>query len=146
MTDLQERHKEIVREVHDRVNSGDTSVFAEYLGEEYSRHCQAMPPEFQEIRGFAPLAQFVEETIEAFPDWNDHIDFIIAEGDRIAYKTTSTATQTGQMGPFPPLGRKVKLVSLISHRFENNKIVETWISWDNVSFLTQLGHFPEMPD
>ena len=142
MTNAQERHKQIVRQIHDRVNNGDISVFKEHLAETYSRHCQAMPPEFQEIVGVDPLVQFVKEHLSAFPDWNDTIDFIIAEGDRVAYQTTSTGTQTGQMGSFPATGKQVRLVSLISHRFEKEKIAETWITWDNLSFLTQLGHFP----
>ena len=142
MTTAQEKHKAIVREIHNRVNNGDLSVFDEHLGEPYSRHCQAMPPDFQEMDRKEMLVQFVKEALSAFPDWNDHIDYIIAENDRVAYQTTSTGTQTGQMGPFPASGKQVKCVSMISHRFENEKIVETWITWDNVAFLTQLGHFP----
>jgi predicted ester cyclase len=101
-----------------------------------------MPPEAQEIRGAKPLKKFVREFVAAFPDWQDHIDLMFAADDKVAYITTSTATQTGQMGPFPPTGKRVKLVSIIIHRLENEKIAETWISWDNVSFMTQLGHFP----
>lgn len=145
MTSPQEEHKKIVREIHHRVNNGDLNPFADHLGPEYARHCQAMPPEFQEIRGIEPLEAFVKDHIQAFPDWHDEIDFIIAEGDRVAYQTTSTGTQTGQMGPFPASGKQVRLVSLIAHRFEEGKIVETWITWDNMAFLAQLGHLPEMP-
>ena len=145
MNSTQEKHKEIVRHIHNQVNKGNTEVFYEHLSPDYARHCQAMPPEFQEMTGIEPLMRFVKEHITAFPDWNDRIDFIIAEGDRVAYQTTSTGTQTGQMGPFPATGKSARLVSLVSHRFENEKIVETWITWDNLAFLTQLGHLPATP-
>jgi len=26
------------------------------------------------------------------------------------------------------------------HRFESDKVAETWTSWDNLAVLTQLGH------
>lgn len=142
MGKVQEENMAIVRSVHERVNRGDITVFDEVLAADYARHCQAMPPEAQEIRGSGPLIAFVREHLEAFPDWNDNIDFMFAADDKVAYITTSTGTQTGQMGPFPPTGKRVKLVSMIIQRLENQKIAETWISWDNVSFLQQLGHFP----
>lgn len=75
-----------------------------------------MPPEAQEIRGAEPLKAFVSEHLSAFPDWQDNIDFMFAADDKVAYVTTSTGTQTGQMGPFPPTGRRVKLVSSIIQR------------------------------
>jgi len=138
----QEANMAIVRGVHERLNRGDITVFGEVLAEDYARHCQAMPPEAQEIRGAEPLVAFVREHLAGYPDWTDNIDFMFAAGDKVAYVTTSTGTQTGPMGPFPPTGKEVKLVSMIIQRLENGKIAETWISWDNVSFLTQLGHFP----
>jgi predicted ester cyclase len=141
METLQDKHKATVRYVHEQVNEGNLAVFEEVLGPDYVRHCQAMPPEAQEIRGFKLLVAFVEEHLAAFPDWNDEIEFILAEEDKIAYVTRSTGTQTGQMGPWSATGKTACLTSIIIHRFENEKIAETWISWDNLSFLTQLGHF-----
>ena len=142
----QERNMALVRNVHEQVNQGNHAVFKEALAPDYARHCQAMPPEAQEIRGPEPLAAFVRDHLEAFPDWHDDIDLMFASDDRVAYITTSTGTQTGVMGPFPATGKKVKLVSIIIQRLESEKIVETWISWDNVSFLTQLGHLPSAPE
>ena len=140
MGTVQEANMALLRRVHDQVNQGNFEVFDEALATGYARHCQAMPPGAQEIRGAGPLKAFVREHLEAFPDWHDTIDFMFASDDRVAYQTTSTGTQTGQIGPFPPTGRKVKLVSIIIQRLENGKVAETWISWDNVALLTQLGH------
>jgi hypothetical protein len=27
-------------------------------------------------------------------------------------------------------------------RFENGKVAEMWVTWDNLAALMQLGHFP----
>jgi steroid delta-isomerase-like uncharacterized protein len=145
MTADTERNKSIVRHIHDEVNRGNTDVFDDFLAPGYARHCQSMPSESQEMRGSAPLKAFVEEHLAAFPDWQDKIDFILAEGDRVAYATTSTGTQSGPIGPLPATNKTVRLVSLIIHRFQAGKIAETWICWENVSLLTQLGHLPNPP-
>lgn len=145
MTAESERNKSIVRHVHNEVNRGNIDVFDDLLAPDYARHCQSMPPESQEMRGSALLKAFVKEHLAAFPDWKDTIEFILAEGDRVAYVTTSTGTQTGRMGPLHGTDKGVRIVSLIIHRFEGRKIAETWISWDNVSLLTQLGHLPSSP-
>lgn len=145
MGEVQEANLVIVRNVYEQVNARNLAVFDEVLAEGYVRHCQAMPPEAQEIRGAEPLKAFVREHLAAFPDWHENIDFMFAAEDKVAYVTTSTGTQTGQMGPFPPTGKRAKLISIIIQRLENGKIAETWISWDNVSFMTQLGHSPAPP-
>jgi predicted ester cyclase len=142
MGEVQEANMAIVRNVHEQVNDGNLAVFDEVLAPDYARHCQAMPPQAREIRGAEPLKAFVRENLAAFPDWHDNIDFMFAADDKVAYITTSTGTQTGQFGPFPPTGKRVKLVSIIIQRLENGKVAETWISWDNVSWMTELGHMP----
>ena len=60
----------------------------------------------------------------------------------VAYVSTMNGIQTGPMGDLPASGKEFTLVNMVMHRFENGKIAETWVSWDNVAFLTQLGFFP----
>lgn len=139
---FEEQNKTVVRHVHEEVAKGNIAVFDKALASDYVRHCQAMPPELQEIRGGEQLKAFVSEFLEAVPNCQETIDLMIAEGDKVAYITTMTGTQTGQMGDLPASGKSFTLVNIIIHRFENGKIAETWISWDNVAMLTQLGHFP----
>lgn len=144
MSTTEARNMATVRRVHDEVNRGNVGVFDEVLSADYARHCQAMPPEAQEIRGAEPLKAFVSEHLVAIPDWYDKVDLMFAAGDMVAYVTTGTGTHTGPLGPLPATGKEVRLVSVIIHRFEGAKIAETWISWDNVAFLSQLGLMPEL--
>jgi len=75
----------------------------------------------------------------AVPEYQDTISQMIADGDRVAYVSTMTGVQTGPMGGFPATGKEFTLVNIIIQRLENGKIVETWVSWDNLAFLSQLG-------
>ncbi|HHI01958.1 MAG TPA: hypothetical protein ENL22_00385, partial [candidate division Zixibacteria bacterium] len=72
----------------------------------------------------------------------DSVLFVIAENDKVAYITKMTGTQTGPMGGLPASGKKFTLTNIVIHRFEDGKIAETWVSWDNVAMLSQLGFFP----
>lgn len=142
MSTTEDRNMATVRRVHDEVNRGNADVFDEVLSADYARHCQAMPPESQELRGAEALKTFVKEHLVAIPDWYDTVDLMFAAGDMVAYVTTGTGTHTGPLGPLPSTGKEVRLVSVIIHRFEGARIAETWISWDNVAFLSQLGLMP----
>jgi steroid delta-isomerase-like uncharacterized protein len=139
---LEEQNKAVVRHVHEEIARGEIGVFDEVLTPNYIRHCQAMPPDLQELHGTEQFKAFVKEFLEAVPDCHETIDLMIAEGDKVAYITTMTGTQTGPMGDLPASGKSFTLVNLIIHRLEGGKIAETWVSWDNVAMLTQLGHFP----
>ena len=76
------------------------------------------------------------------PEYTDTISQMIADHDKVAYVSTMTGVQTGPMGDLTATGREFTLVNIIIQRLENGKVVETWVSWDNVAFLSQLGLFP----
>ena len=139
---MEEQNKALIQRIHTEVSKGNIEIFDEVLSPDYVRHCQAMPPEFQELRGTEEFKAFVADFLQAVPDCNDSVLFIIAEGDKVAYVTTTTGTQTGPMGDLPAGGKGFTLTNIVIHRFEDGKIAETWVSWDNVAMLTQLGFFP----
>lgn len=137
-----EKNKQLVRRVvEEGVNTGNLEVFREMLAPDYARHSQATT-EMPEIRGIEAMLVFLQANFTAFPDWHEEIELMIAEGDKVAYITTGTATHTGPMGDIPPTGKKVEVVNYIVQRIENGKIAETWIGWDNLAVLKQLGLFP----
>lgn len=138
-----EKNKEIVRYIMEEgVNKQNLDAFNEILVENYVRHCQAMPPDFQEIEGIEIMRQFLSQHFTAFPDWHEEILFMIAEGDKVAYISRGTGTQTGSMGSISATGKFVSINNYIIQRLENGKIVESWVSWDNIYFFNQLGIAP----
>jgi predicted ester cyclase len=78
----------------------------------------------------------------AVPTHIDTITNMIAQGDRVAYVSTISGTQTGPMGDLPASGKSFTLVNIIIQRLKDGKIAETWVSWDNVAFMSQLGFNP----
>lgn len=137
-----EENKEIVRRaVNEGVNTGNLEVFREMLASDYARHSQATT-EMPEIRGIEAMLTFLQTHFTAFPDWREEIELMIAEDDKVAYITTGTGTHTGPMGDIPPTGKQIEVVNYVVQRIENGKIAETWVGWDNLAVLTQLGLFP----
>ena len=77
-----------------------------------------------------------------FPVYQDSISNMIAQGIKVAFISTITGIQTGPMGELPASGKSFTLDNIIMQRLDNGKIVETWVSWDNVAFMSQLGFMP----
>ena len=141
--EIEQRNMEVVRGAHAALARGDFEGFKSAIGPGYVRHCQAMPPGLQELTGTDQFFAFLAEWIAAVPDYQDTISPMIADGDKVAYVSTMTGVQSGPLGDLPATGREFTLVNIIIQRLENGKVVETWVSWDNLAFLTQLGLMPE---
>ena len=74
----------------------------------------------------------------SFPDWEEHVDEIIEEGDRVAVRFTATGTQRGPFVGIAPTGRKVTVKEASFYRVMDGKIVEQWGMPDVNGMLTQL--------
>ena len=85
---------------------------------------------------------FLWSFFEAFPDCRFTIDDMIAEGDRVATKKTFTGTHTGPLGEIPPTGKRVTITFVDILRFRDGRVVEHWLSIDNLSLMQQLGVIP----
>jgi steroid delta-isomerase-like uncharacterized protein len=142
LTKMEKENIKTVRYVHSELDKGNWKVFDEVLTSDYVRHCQAMPPDLQEMHGAERLKTFIKDFLSGVSDLNETIDVIMADSDKVAYVLTMTGKQTGPMGDLPASGKKFNSVNIIVQRFENGKIAETWVSWDNLDFLRQLGFFP----
>ncbi|MGD8869170.1 MAG: ester cyclase, partial [Gemmatimonadales bacterium] len=104
--------------------------------------CQAMPPELQEIRGRDAMQQWLVANQATFPDYHEEIESLLGEGDFVAWRSRGTGTQKGVMGPFPATDKRMEVVIIGMHRFQDGRVAETWTSWDNLAVLTQLGLLP----
>ncbi|HSM04293.1 MAG TPA: ester cyclase [Longimicrobiales bacterium] len=135
-------NKELVRRVvTEGVNRADLALLRETLSPDYARHSQATTAT-PEIRGRDQMMGFLHATFEAFPDWHESIELMLAEGDLVAYITTGTGTHTGAFGDVPATGKRVEITNYIVQRIADGQIAETWIGWDNLAFLQQIGLFP----
>ena len=135
-----EANKATVKRMLERLSAGDVTGFTDALAVNYVRHSQAMPSELQEIRGKEMMHEWLLSNLLPFPDYKEDIEWLIGEGDFVAWRSRGTGTQSGPLGPFQPTGKRMDVVIIGMHRFSEGFVVETWTSWDNLAVLTQLGH------
>jgi predicted ester cyclase len=69
------------------------------------------------------------------------VRFLVGEGDLVAARLNFRGTQTGASGPYPPSGRLLDADFLAVFRVEAGRITETWVEFDNLNALVQLGHY-----
>ena len=137
---LEQANKEIVRQAFAAVSNGDIDNMGTYIAENYNRHSQATPD--VKVESLEEFKAFLRQDRKTFPDQKLEIVNLVAEGDLVAFWAVYKATQTGQMGPFPPSNQYAELEFSGIHKLESGKISKTWITWDNLAMLSQLGHFP----
>jgi len=122
------------------INSRDFAALDTLVAADFVRHCQATPD--VKVTSLGEFKEYLRQDAATFPDSRLTIDHVVAEGNYVAFHGTYVATQKGPMGPFPPSNKQVSLEVVGLQRVVSGKLVEMWITWDNLSALTQLGHFP----
>lgn len=131
-----EENKAIVRRFMEAYNNRQLDIFDELVAEDYIDHVF-------EQRGREYLRQLFTMAFEAFPDWYEAIEDIIAEGDRVWVRVKATGTHTGEWNLFgaqlPPTGKKTSMMMVFIWRIADGQLAEGWEVDDNLEFLKQLG-------
>ena len=134
------KNKAVVIQAFDALNNHEYDKLDQYMAADYVRHCQATPE--AKVESLDDFKALLSEWDKQFPDAKLGIDLIAAEGDLVAFYGPFSGTHKGQMGQFPATGKSMIAETAGFHRLENGKIVETWVTWDNLAVLGQLGLFP----
>ena len=135
-----EKNKQLFVRGVEAINSRNWEALNDLIAQNYVRHCQATPD--VKMTSLEEFKQYLKQDAATFPDSRMSIQQLVAEGDLLAFYCTYVGTQKGQMGPFPPSNRQMSLEFAGVHRIENGKLAETWLTWDNMAALSQLGHLP----
>ncbi len=91
-----------------------------------------------EWKGIEGVKNQVASHRTSFPDWQETVDDVIAESDRVVIRFTSTGTQRGEFQGIAPTGRKVRIQEVAIFRLSHGKIVEQWGMPDVHGLLAQL--------
>lgn len=126
-----EENKALVQRFVDAYNKRNLDVFEELLAPNYFDHTSHVDRE--------GLKQLMNMAFKAFPDFQETIHDIIAEGDKVWARITFTGTHTGEWMGIAPTGKIVTTEMVDIFRIENGKLVEYRDVNNNVDFLTKLG-------
>jgi steroid delta-isomerase-like uncharacterized protein len=90
------------------------------------------------------LKQYVGGFLTAFPDMHFTIDDLLAEGDKVFWRFTAQATQTGPLMGIPPSGKRSATTGMVLFRIAEDRIAEVWVNFDTLGMLQAIGVIPAM--
>ena len=125
-------NKALVQRAHSEVWSGGDMITAdEIYAAGFVGHWTGRP----DTHGLEEFKAFVTDARTRFPNWNETIEHIVAEGDLVVTRFTSRGTFEGE----PSHGREITMPEIAIHRIADGMIVEQWTVADILGMRQQLG-------
>jgi predicted ester cyclase len=122
-----EEHKAMVRRMVEAINAGKEDAAVDEL--------------------FAPRAarrvkRLFSAFRSAFPDWQEEIVELVAEGDTIAGRFRCSGTHRGEFLDEAPTGKRMDVEEVFFLRVKDGRFVDFWGLEDSLGRLRQLGLLP----
>ena len=131
---LSDNKKIILRSESELWSKGDLAVTDQLYSTDFVCHF-VLGPEWKGVPG---IKNAVSSHRTSFPDWEEKVEDIIAQGDRVAIRISSSGTQRGEFAGIPPTGRKVTIEEFHIYRIADGKIAEQWGMPDVQGLMQQL--------
>ena len=132
---ISEQNKTLARRwFEDMFNRGDLDAANEIISADFVDHLT-----HEDERGLEELKHYVSIYRTAFPDIQDTVGDIVAEGDKVVVRWMSRGTHQGEFMGVAPTGRHVTSTGMRLFHISENKIVESWVNIDERGLQEQLG-------
>lgn len=126
----------LARAFYEPFNTGDMAAYDEVLAPDWVDH----PPHFPDQGpGREPWKQVVAYFRTSAPDLQLVNDDILAEGAKVAVRSTFRGTHQGELLGIPPTGKPIEAMAIDIHRIEDGRIAETWHVEDYRTVFAQIG-------
>jgi steroid delta-isomerase-like uncharacterized protein len=89
-------------------------------------------------RGREAIRGAIKRASAGLSDVKMTIEDVIAEGDRVAVRLTSSATQTGEFMGMPPSGARYSIPEIHIFRIRDGQVTEHWHQLDMLGMRRQL--------
>ncbi|MGI5473067.1 ester cyclase [Streptomyces sp. CA-132043] len=113
---------------------GDVDALDQLLGPSYLRH--GGDGHAQNLSAFKAS---IVSTRSAFPDLVTTLDDVVVDGDKAAIRWHSSGTHENALLGVPATKRHVEVSGATFARFEGDRIVEEFVTWDPRALLSALG-------
>ena len=88
------------------------------------------------------MKQAIERVGLALSDATFDVHDVVAEGDLVAVRLDSTATQSGEFMGMPATGKTYTIEELHLFRISDGRVAEHWHQMDAMGMMQQLGAMP----
>ncbi len=135
-----EENKAITRRFLEEIFAGgNLELVDELFAPNFVLHDPSVP---QEVHGLEAMKQYITMYRTAYPDTRFAVGDQIAEGDRVVTRWTGQGTHQGELMGIPPTGARVTVTGISIDRIAGGRIEETWVSYDALGMMQQLGVIP----
>jgi len=124
---VSEQNKAMVRRLVEAINAGAEEVAVEEL---------FAPPSGRRVK------RLFAEFRRAFPDWQEEIVQLVAEGDAVAGRFRCSGTHRGEFLGEAPTQKRMDVEEVFFLRAEDGKFVDFWALEDSMGRMRQLGLLP----
>ena len=137
-----EQNKAIVANYLEQAwGKGDWAVAEEVVADDVVFHDQIREGDLP--AGREGMREAMRRISTGLPDFTMDVHELIAEGDFVVIRWSSTGTHNGFFNGFPATGRSVTLESISIVRLKDGRIVEGWQEADQFGAARQLGMLPK---
>jgi len=137
-----EENKAIVRRFYQEAFSqGNLAILDEITAADFVNHDPSGPPGGWP-GGPEGMRMVVGTYRTAFPDVQMTVEDQLAEGDKVVTRWSARGANTGSLMGMPPTGRSIAISGISIERIAGGKIAETWVNFDGLGMLQQLGVVP----
>ena len=91
------------------------------------------------VNGIEEFKQYVSKIRAAFPDFHNHIEELIGEGDKIVARLTYTGTHRGELFGFSGTERKITYQGIVIFQFREGNILSGFALGDTESLKRQIA-------
>jgi predicted ester cyclase len=92
--------------------------------------------------GLESVKLIVRMMRDAFPDFTETIEDVVAEADHVVTRFTSTGAHLGALRGLAPTGRRIWMAEMAIFRVARGRIVEKRGLFDRLGMVQQLGIMP----
>ena len=126
-----EENKAVVCRFIEAYNERKLHLIDDFVSPDYVDHSNNV--------GREGLKQLIAMGLNAFPDWYETVEDIIAEGDKVWVRLSYAGTHKGEFMGLSPTEKKITAKAVDIYRIVDGKLAEYWNVTDNLNIFKQVG-------
>lgn len=136
----EDQNKATSRRVWELFSSGDLDQLDDVVAQGAAVH-DAQDP-FQDERGAEHMKHLIQMYRNSFSNMRIDVQRQVAEDDYVCTLLEAQGDNTGEIMGQPATGKHCRVQITNTDRIVDGKIAESWVTWDTLGMLQQLGLAP----
>jgi len=132
----------LIERLHEIWSDGNVSAIPAVYSADFVAHMPKGWGNAESRDGHDGICKAIERLRAGFPNWREHVQDILVDGDKVAVRYFSTGTNTGIFEGRAPTGQQIEVDELSIFRIADGRVVEQWCLNDDLAFGKQMRGEP----